>query len=88
MCVHHCLANIITYGTVEELAKKLEEKPKQFPVVPQFNPNAARGEFVSKNENSHHAKHVEVHGTGKMTYASHRHDAKQGEFELNEDANI
>ena len=27
-CVHHCLAKVIEYGPVEELAKKLAEKPK------------------------------------------------------------
>ena len=43
MCVHHCLANIITYGPVEELAKKLAEKPKQFLVVPEFDPISAKG---------------------------------------------
>ena len=42
MCVHHCLANVITYGTVEELAKKLDAKPKQFLVVPQFMPARRR----------------------------------------------
>ena len=29
LCVHHCLANVLYYGPVEELAKKLEDKPKQ-----------------------------------------------------------
>jgi Fe-S-cluster-containing dehydrogenase component len=33
-CVHHCLANVMQYGTVEELAKKLEEKPNQVLFVP------------------------------------------------------
>jgi len=27
-CAHHCQSNIITYGTIEELAKKMEGKPK------------------------------------------------------------
>ncbi|WP_094607691.1 hypothetical protein SPSIL_009510 [Sporomusa silvacetica DSM 10669] len=27
-CVHHCQAAVMTYGTVEELAKKAAEKPK------------------------------------------------------------
>lgn len=26
-CVHHCQAGIMEYGTIEELSKKLEEKP-------------------------------------------------------------
>lgn len=44
--MHHCLANILYYGTVEELSKKLEEKPKQMLIVPQFMPREAKGEFV------------------------------------------
>lgn len=84
LCVHHCLSNIITYGSVEELARKLDDKPKQFLVVPQFNPNAARPAFASKNENAHKAAHIEVEGTGKASYAVHRHDTKVGE--LDEDA--
>lgn len=81
LCVHHCLANIITYGTVEELAKKLDEKPKQFLVVPQFNPLASREAFVSSNANVHRAAHIEVEGTGKASYAVHRHDTKVGEID-------
>ena len=33
-CVHHCLAGVMQYGTVEELAKELEEKPNQVLFVP------------------------------------------------------
>ena len=77
--MHHCLSNVIRYGTVEELAKKLEEKPKQMLIVPQFRPKVARGPFVSKNEQLHHAAHMDVEGTGKATYSIHRHDAKMGE---------
>lgn len=28
-CVHHCLADVMTFGTLEELSKKLADKPKQ-----------------------------------------------------------
>lgn len=28
-CVHHCLADVMTFGTVEELAAKLAERPGQ-----------------------------------------------------------
>lgn len=84
MCVHHCLSNIITYGPVEELAKKLAEKPKQFLVVPEYNPLATRPAFVSKGEKKHTAAHIEVEGTGKATYAVHRHDTKVGELDENE----
>ncbi len=84
ICVHHCLANIITYGPVEELAQKLAEKPKQFLVVPQFNPIGSREKFVSKKTDTHKAAHIEVEGTGKASYAVHRHDTKVGEIDENE----
>lgn len=84
MCVHHCLANIISFGTVEELSKKLAEKPKQFLVVPQYDPIAARGKFVPSNKEAHRAAHIEVQGTGKAAYAVHRHDTKVGEIDENE----
>lgn len=83
MCVHHCLANIISYGTVEELAKRLADKPKQFLVVPEFNPIGSRPEFVSKNKSVHKAAHIEVEGTGKASFAVHRHDTKVGEIDEN-----
>lgn len=28
-CVHHCMANVMYYGTLEELSAKLAEKPNQ-----------------------------------------------------------
>ena len=84
MCVHHCLANIITYGPVEELAKKLAEKPKQFLVVPEFDPISAKGAFVSKNKSTHKAAPIDVQGTGKASYAVHRHDTKVGEIDETE----
>lgn len=84
ICVHHCLANIITYGKVEDLYKKMLDKPKQMLVTPQFNPNKARGEFSSSKTSAHHAKHIQVEGTGKAEYAVHRHDTKVGERDANE----
>lgn len=33
-CVKHCLAAVMTYGEVSELARKLEDKPKQMLLVP------------------------------------------------------
>ena len=33
-CVHHCLAGVMQYGTVADLAKELEEKPNQVLFVP------------------------------------------------------
>ena len=29
MCVHHCLADCMTFGPLDELAKELPKKPKQ-----------------------------------------------------------
>lgn len=84
MCVHHCLANIITYGTVEDLAKKLATKTKQFLVLPQYDPIAARGPFVSKNKAAHKAAHIDVQGTGKANYAVHRHDTKVDEISVDD----
>ena len=82
LCVHHCLANVLYYGPVEELAKKLEDKPKQMLIVPQFMPREAKGEFVHvENELDHRkAAHIEVEGTGSSTFGAHRHDAKVGEY--------
>jgi anaerobic dimethyl sulfoxide reductase subunit B (iron-sulfur subunit) len=83
ICVHHCLANIITYGTVEELAKKLEEKPKQFLIVPQYKPREARGKFVHKDSGKERkAAHIEVDGTGKTEFGAHRSDSRVGELEV------
>lgn len=87
MCVHHCQANIITYGTVEELAPKLAAKPKQFLMVPQYKPLEAKGEFVPKNKLAgkvHKAAHLEAEGTGAATFGAHRHDTKVGEYETEE----
>jgi anaerobic dimethyl sulfoxide reductase subunit B (iron-sulfur subunit) len=33
-CVHHCLAGVMQYGPVEELARELESKPNQVLFVP------------------------------------------------------
>ena len=81
-CVHHCLANVLYYGTVEDLSKKLADKPKQMLIVPQYLPREARGAFVHVEKGAEHkAAHIEVSGTGSATFGAHRHDAKVGEFE-------
>ena len=49
-CVHHCLANVMYYGTLEELAKKLPEKSKQVLFVPQYKPFEEKGKFVPRNK--------------------------------------
>lgn len=33
-CVHHCLAQVMKFGPVDELARDLERKPKQVLFVP------------------------------------------------------
>jgi Fe-S-cluster-containing dehydrogenase component len=33
-CVKHCMSGCMTYGTIDELAKKLKEKPRQVLWVP------------------------------------------------------
>ena len=82
ICVHHCLANVLYYGTVEDLSKKLADKPKQMLIVPQYLPREARGAFVHVEKGAEHkAAHIEVSGTGSATFGAHRHDAKVGEFE-------
>lgn len=86
ICVHHCLAAIMQYGTVEELAKKLEAKPKQFLIVPQYLPKQAKGKFVHQDKGEQHvAAHIDVQGTGEATFGAHRHDAKVGDFETDEE---
>lgn len=75
MCVYHCLANVITYGPVSELAEKLETKTKQVLWVPQYKPLEAKGEFVptkkSNNEGREIGK-VEVEANEEWSTAAHR----------------
>lgn len=33
-CMHHCLASVITFGPVEELAAEIAKKPRQLLVIP------------------------------------------------------
>lgn len=71
ICVHHCLANVMIYGTVEELAKKLDNKTKQVLWVPQFKPYEAKGSFVhNPKKGVRKAAHLEVQeneGAERMT---------------------
>lgn len=39
-CVHHCLANVMKFGTVQELAEDLAAKPGQVLWVPDYLPVA------------------------------------------------
>lgn len=75
MCVHHCLANVITYGSVEELAKKLDDKSKQVLWVPQYKPLEAKGEFVptkKSNSASTSEKKVVIEENKEWSTAAHR----------------
>ena len=84
LCVHHCLANIITYGTVEELAKKLNEKPKQLLFVPSFKPLTKKQYRTGGLERRHTAAHIDVSVTGEASIGVHRHDAKVGSISEND----
>lgn len=78
-CVHHCLANVMYYGTVEELAGRLAEKPKQVLFVPQYRPKEARGAFVPHNKyegNVHRAAAIEVTENTNFTTSSQRSDSR------------
>ena len=82
MCVQHCQAWCMYYGEVEELAKRLADKPKQLLIVPQYLPREARGEFVHVDKgDAHQAAHVEVKATGVAAFGAHRHDANVGEID-------
>ena len=73
-CVHHCLANVITYGPIVELAEKMCEKSKQVLWFPQYKPLAAKGKFVpTKKSNSEGAGvKVEVEANENWSTAAHR----------------
>ena len=79
ICVHHCLADVMKYGPVEELAKLMCDKTKQVLFVPQYKPYEARGEFVSKrfnDANRRKAAAMEVEATGHIEFATHRDDSE------------
>ena len=73
-CVHHCLANVITYGPITELAEKMCEKSKQVLWFPQYKPLAAKGKFVpTKKSNSEGTGvKVEVEANESWSTAAHR----------------
>lgn len=53
-CVHHCLADVMRYGTVEELALELAKNPGQVLWVPEYAPavDDVEAENVAKAERS------------------------------------
>jgi Fe-S-cluster-containing dehydrogenase component len=73
ICVHHCLANVIRFGPVEELAVHLQEKRKQVLFVPEYKPIVAKGPFVSgtKDEQKHKSQVAAKDNAGFET-ATHR----------------
>lgn len=78
-CVHHCLANVMRYGTIAELAPMMVAKSKQVLFVPQFKPIEAKGEFVPKNKlagNVHHAASIEVQENTNFSTQSQRSDSR------------
>ena len=78
-CVHHCLANVMRYGTEAELAPMLAEKPKQLLFVPQFKPYEAKGPFVPKNKLAgrvHRAAAIDVQENTNFTTSSQRSDSR------------
>jgi anaerobic dimethyl sulfoxide reductase subunit B (iron-sulfur subunit) len=82
VCVHHCLANVMSYGTVEELARKLDTKTKQVLWVPQYKPYEARGPFVhDPAKGARKAAHFEVEeNVGAERMAAQRGDQRVDEM--------
>lgn len=74
ICVHHCLANVMRYGTVEELAVHLSNKSKQVLFVPQYKPRVARGPFVprDKGERKYVSAGVQAKENTAYEIATHR----------------
>jgi anaerobic dimethyl sulfoxide reductase subunit B (iron-sulfur subunit) len=73
ICVHHCLANVIRYDTVENLTAHMQNKPKQALFVPQYKPLDAKGPFVSgkKGEQKAKAPKVKVETNKEFEVATH-----------------
>lgn len=85
MCVHHCLANVITYGPIDELAEKLKTKTKHVLWTPQYKPIEAKGKFVpTKKSNSDGLEKVdvEIESNENWSTAAHRR-SDDDHFEFN-----
>lgn len=78
-CVHHCLANVMYYDTIDKLALRLAEKPKQALFVPQYKPREAKGKFVPKNKLDcarHQFVVADVSANESFSTSSHRSDSR------------
>lgn len=78
-CVHHCLANVMQYGRIEDLAKKLGEKTKQVLFVPQYKPLQAKGKFQPCNKlkpGRHQFGVVDIEENTNFTTSSQRADSR------------
>lgn len=74
-CVHHCLANVITYGPTEELVGKMAAKNKQVLWVPQYKPLKAKGAFVPTKKSNSEGREVasaEIESNENWSTAAHR----------------
>lgn len=74
-CVHHCLANVIAYGTIDELAEKMKGKTKQVLWAPQYKPLTAKGKFVptkKSNDEGREIGNVEIAANENWSTAAHR----------------
>lgn len=85
-CVHHCLANVMTYGPVEELAKKAASKTKQVLWIPQYKPLEAKGAFVASKASNREGVamgDIQVESNAEWSTAAHRRsDEDHFEFGL------
>jgi|GEM_PF-180393 len=79
LCVHHCLANVMQYGSIAELAPKLAEKTKQVLFVPQYKPLKAKGKFVPVNKFKEGRKRsvaMEIETVEHFETSTHRSDSR------------
>lgn len=75
MCVHHCLANVITYGPLDELLEKARSKTKQVLWIPQYKPLEAKGRFESSrstNTVKRTSAPIQIESNENWSTAAHR----------------
>jgi len=83
ICVHHCMANVIRFGKVEDLALHLQEKSKQVLFVPQYKPHVAKGPFVPGKKGGHKGTVSQVKAKENVGYeiATHRDRSSKTQFD-------